>query len=143
MRTEVNGGLRSGRTLLCGILLAVLLNVCAVASERWDGKDSHNHPMFGGGLVWLYRKVAGVQADESDPGYRHVIFRPQPVGDLTWASYETETPYGKVSASWKIRRGRFIYKVHIPRGTRGSVWMPGSDTPVELGPGTRRLVAKL
>ena len=111
--------------------------------ERWDGKDSHNHPMFGGGLVWLYRKVAGVQADESDPGYRHVIFRPQPVGDLTWASYETETPYGKVSASWKIRRGRFIYKVHIPRGTRGSVWMPGSDTPVELGPGTRRLVAKL
>ena len=106
--------------------------------EQWDGKNSRNHPMFGGGLVWLYRKVAGVQADEAEPGYRHILFRPQPVGDLTWASYETETPQGKVVSSWKIRRERFILTVRVPRGSHGSVWMPGSSEPVEVGPGRHR-----
>lgn len=31
--------------------------------ESWDEKGSHNHPMFGGGLVWFYRKLAGMNTD--------------------------------------------------------------------------------
>ena len=34
--------------------------------EQWNGEGSHNHPMFGGALVWLYRKICGVQTDEAE-----------------------------------------------------------------------------
>lgn len=44
--------------------------------EQWNGENSRNHPMFGGSLVWFYRRVAGMNADPSRPGYRHIVFRP-------------------------------------------------------------------
>ena len=66
--------------------------------EQWNGKDSRNHPMFGGGLTWFYRTIAGVYADEQQPGFRHIIIKPQLPEKLDQASYSTITPYGKVSS---------------------------------------------
>ena len=31
-----------------------------VTWEQWNGQNSHNHPMFGGGLTWFSRYLAGV-----------------------------------------------------------------------------------
>ena len=104
--------------------------------EYWDGRQSRNHPMFGGGLVWLYRVIAGVNTDEDAPGYKHVIIRPTPVGDLTWAKYSTETPYGHLSVSWKKTPGRSLSViVDIPEGSHASVYLPGKLSPVEVGSG--------
>ena len=111
--------------------------------EYWDGKKSRNHPMFGGGLTWLYTKVAGMQADPAEPGYRHIIIRPTPVGDLTWASYETVTPQGKASVFWKIKNGRFILKVLVPDGSHASVYLPGEEKAEETGPGRHTFKVKL
>ena len=111
--------------------------------EYWDGKKSRNHPMFGGGLTWLYTRIAGLQTDPAEPGYRHIIVRPTPMGDLTWASYETETPSGKASVRWDIKKGKFIIKVLVPDGSHASVYLPGSDTPNEVGPGKHRFTAAL
>jgi len=55
--------------------------------EGWVNPGSGNHPMFGGGIVWFYRKLAGLNADPEKPGYRHIIFRPQPVNEISLASY--------------------------------------------------------
>lgn len=106
--------------------------------EYWDGRKSRNHPMFGGGLTWLYTKVAGMQADPAEPGYKHIIVKPMPLGDLSWASYETITPQGKASVSWRIRRGRFILKVVVPGGSRASVSLPGSEEIIEAGSGIHK-----
>lgn len=103
--------------------------------EYWDGRHSRNHPMFGGGLTWLYTRIAGFQADPEEPGYKHIIIRPEPLGDLVWASYETETPFGKASVRWDLNDGRFKLKVRIPAGSHGTVYMPGTDNPVELASG--------
>ena len=99
--------------------------------------------MFGGGLTWLYTKVAGMQADPAEPGYRHIIIRPTPVGDLTWASYETETPQGKASVFWKIKNGIFILKVLVPDGSHASVYLPGEEIAEETGPGRHTFKVKL
>jgi alpha-L-rhamnosidase len=111
--------------------------------EYWDGKKSRNHPMFGGGLTWLYTRIAGLQTDPAEPGYRHIVVRPTPVGDLTWASYETETPAGKAAVRWDIKKGKFILKVRVPDGSHASVYLPGSDTPKEVGAGKHVLTAVL
>ena len=69
--------------------------------EQWSGEGSRNHPMFGGGIVWFYRVLAGMNTDPSQPGYRNIIFKPQPAGDVTFASYANETPYGVAAVNWK------------------------------------------
>ena len=45
-----------------------------VTWEHWDGHSSRNHPMFGGGLTWLYRVLAGVNSDKENPGFKKVTF---------------------------------------------------------------------
>ncbi len=110
--------------------------------EYWDGKKSRNHPMFGGGLTWLYTHVAGLRIDENEPGYRHIIARPTPMGDLSWASYETETPQGRAAVRWDIRGGRFILKVTVPEGSHATVYLPGSNEGIEAGPGKHRFTEK-
>jgi len=95
--------------------------------ERWDTGGSHNHPMFGGGLVWFYRNLAGMQADPREPGYRHLIFKPQPVEELEYVTYTNLTPYGEGGITWKKSEGSFSMEVTVPVGCHASVYIPTSD----------------
>jgi alpha-L-rhamnosidase len=92
--------------------------------EQWDGSNSRNHPMFGGGIVWFYRKLAGINADPDHPGYRHIIFKPQIVNEITFVSYSNLTPYGAASISWKKESGKFTMNISIPVGCTATVYIP-------------------
>jgi len=83
--------------------------------------------MFGGGLVWFYRNLAGMQADPLEPGYIHLIFKPQPVNELEYVSYSNRTPYGDAGISWKQGEGSFSMDVTVPVGCHASVYVPTSD----------------
>ncbi len=95
--------------------------------ENWSERSSFNHPMFGGGLVWFYRNLAGMQADPDQPGYRHVIFRPQPVDQMDDVTYFNQTPYGEGGISWKNGSDSFSMKVTVPVSCRATVCVPASD----------------
>ena len=93
--------------------------------EQWDGELSRNHPMFGSGLSWFYRKVAGMMTDESAPGYRHIIFKPMPCGDLEWARYSKLTPYGKAGIRWdRGSEGDFRVEIVVPVGCTATLVLP-------------------
>jgi len=94
--------------------------------EQWDGEGSRNHPMFGGGIVWFYRKLAGMNADPEHPGYRNIIFKPQPVADITYASYSNQTPYGSASIRWEKRNGNFTMRINVPVGSTATVYIPAA-----------------
>ncbi len=64
--------------------------------ERWDGiqpdgnfqtpaMNSFNHYSLGSVGEWLYTTVAGIDWDESAPGYKHFFVHPMPGGGLTSA----------------------------------------------------------
>jgi alpha-L-rhamnosidase len=95
--------------------------------EKWDEGGSHNHPMFGGGLAWFYRNLAGMQADPAQPGYRHIIFRPQPVDQLEYVSYTNQTSYGKGGIAWKNSENGFVMDVTVPVGCWATVYVPSRD----------------
>jgi alpha-L-rhamnosidase len=95
--------------------------------ENWNENGSHNHPMFGGGLVWLYRNLAGMQSDPDEPGYRHIIFKPQPVGELDYVSYATNTSYGRGGISWENEADAFVMEIRVPVSCRATVHVPASD----------------
>lgn len=82
--------------------------------EQWNGKNSRCHPMFGGGIVWLYRHLAGLTPLE--PGYRKVLFSPTPVRGIDWVKYTLETPHGKIEVGWKrLRNGKISSSIKAPK----------------------------
>jgi alpha-L-rhamnosidase len=83
--------------------------------------------MFGGGIVWFYRVLAGMNADPEKPGYRHIIFRPQPAADLTYASYSYITPYGPASIEWKKEPESFKVEIKVPVSSTSTVYIPASQ----------------
>ncbi len=95
--------------------------------EQWSINGSHNHPMFGGGLVWYYRKLAGMNADSKEPGYRHIIFRPQPVDDLSYVQYHNKTAYGNAGILWEKGNDNFSMEVTVPVGSRATVHIPAKQ----------------
>jgi alpha-L-rhamnosidase len=95
--------------------------------EKWDEGGSHNHPMFGGGFTWLYRNLAGMQANPAKPGYKEIIFKPQPVDDLSFVTYKNETVYGEAGISWKQAAGVFSMEVTVPVGTTAQVFVPAAS----------------
>lgn len=105
--------------------------------EHWDTGGSHNHPMFGGGLVWLYRQLAGMQADEEIPGYRHIIFHPQPVEEMEFAKYYNKTPYGQAGIKWQQDEGKMNVDITVPVGCTATVILPGADFVADENEGVK------
>ncbi len=95
--------------------------------EQWSEEGSHNHPMFGGGLVWYYRKLAGMNADPEKPGYRHIIFKPQPAGDLTFVKYSNQTSYGEAGIKWKKSNEEFSMEIDVPVSCSAKVYVPAEE----------------
>ena len=96
--------------------------------ETWKYSDntySHNHPMFGSVGEWMYQSVLGINAGA--PAFRKIILRPQPAGDLTFASGSYESLWGTIESSWKRENNRFSYDVAIPHGTTAEVWLPAGN----------------
>jgi alpha-L-rhamnosidase len=106
--------------------------------ERWDaqrpdgsfqdtGMNSFNHYAYGAIGEWLYTVVAGVNTDVNHPGYKNIIFKPQPGGRLTHAKATIETVYGKVASAWQIKDNEFIYTIEVPSNTTAVVILPETD----------------
>jgi alpha-L-rhamnosidase len=103
--------------------------------ERWDGitpdgrfqdpgMNSFNHYAFGAVGHWLYSTVAGIDTDPDQPGFRHILIRPQPGGGLTWARATYDSIRGKISTAWNQDGGRLTLDVTIPANTMATIWVP-------------------
>lgn len=96
--------------------------------EDWtDTAGSLNHIMFGDIVTWFFRKLAGINAFPDSPGFRHILIRPGPVGDLSFAAAETESMFGKIMSNWRIEKNRFILNVSIPPNCTATVTLPNGD----------------
>jgi alpha-L-rhamnosidase len=111
--------------------------------ERWDGQkpdgsfqdpgmNSFNHYAYGAVGDWLYRKVAGIDIDPDKPGYKAVIIKPYPGGEMNDVKAGHESPYGMVSSAWKIRDDKFILTICIPVNSSAEVFVPSTGTALEV-----------
>ena len=100
--------------------------------ERWDGAkpdgsfqnpsmNSFNHYAYGAIGEWMYRVVAGIEIDEKQPGYKHILIQPRPGGGLTYAKASVETLYGHVESGWKLADGKMTLHVEVPPNTTATV----------------------
>lgn len=101
-----------------------IMQGATVTWEHWDGKDSHNHPMFGGGLNWFYKILAGVDTDPDYPGYKHIIIKPIINKMLHKVYYSHITPYGKVISEINQNGDTLEMNVTIPVGSNATLYIP-------------------
>ena len=110
--------------------------------ERWDGikpdgtfqtpsMNSYNHYAYGAIGDWMYRNITGINEDPANPGYKHIILRPQPNTALTYAQAELETLYGKLASSWQIMDDTLELEVTIPANTTATLYLPKEDGTTE------------
>ncbi len=99
--------------------------------ELWNGNtadptmNSGNHVMLiGDFVVWLYEDLAGIRSDSQQPGFKHIIMRPEPVGDLTHVSATHRSPYGLISSQWHRNGNAFDWHIQIPPNTTATVYVP-------------------
>lgn len=94
--------------------------------EDWGDGASRNHIMFGDISAWFHQTLGGVNVDPRQPGFKHAIIRPRPVGDLTWAKSEHETPYGVIACHWKIEPKGLSVKIVVPANTTATAYIPAA-----------------
>jgi alpha-L-rhamnosidase len=103
--------------------------------ERWDGiksdgsfqtpgMNSFNHYAYGAIGDWMYRAIAGIDTEESGPGYKRIKIKPHMGGNLTFARADLQTYYGKVASHWRAENGKLQLEVEIPANTRAAIYIP-------------------
>ncbi len=108
--------------------------------EMWNDESSQNHHMFSDIDAWFYRGLAGILPDPDAPGFRHTVFRPQPVPGMDWAEASHASPYGEVASRWERHAGqteRITFSVTVPANTRGSFHFPQGMRPADGGTAER------
>lgn len=92
-----------------------------------NSMNSFNHYSFGAVGQWLMSHSLGIDRDPAQPGFKHFILRPEadPTGQMTWAKGWYDTPYGRISSSWKRSGGKVEYEFTIPEGCSATLRLPG------------------
>ena len=132
--------------------------------ERWNGDtgdpgmNSYNHYAFGSVMAWVYRRVSGIDTDESGPGFHHLVIAPHTDEKLTHARTEYDSAYGTVVTDWtRSADGGLHIAVTLPANTTATVILPagpkgrmtaddGKETRekdrTEIGSGEHRFVVE-
>ena len=114
--------------------------------ERWDGwtpergfqdssMNSFNHYSLGSVGAWLYSGAAGIQPDESHPGYKHFFLAPQLcfarardnsmfTTRLAQVKAAFDSPYGIIASGWRVEKNKILYDVTIPPNSSATLELP-------------------
>ncbi len=106
--------------------------------ETWvldkDFKDaSLNHVFLGDVTAWMTQTIAGINYDENQPAFKHIIFRPQFIKDLNWAKGEYCSVNGLIRSEWRRESGKIILFVTVPSNTSATLY---TDKAIELKSGS-------
>lgn len=104
---------------------------------------SLNHPFKGGYDAWFYSDLAGIEPDESQPGYKHFFLSPKFPADLEWIEASLKTGYGVIESRWTQSGPEIVWTVYVPMNTTATI--RGGETGLDgavLAPGEHRFTLK-
>lgn len=97
-------------------------------TEAWTGGGSQNHLTLGAAIdPWFYAVLAGINPQESTPGFKKVIIKPFiPDHDLEWVKASVNTMQGTIYSSWQKKQGGLSLEIRIPANTTATIQLPAS-----------------
>jgi alpha-L-rhamnosidase len=95
--------------------------------ECWNGEGSRNHHMFSDFIAVLFKYLGGIKPDESEPGFRKIIMKPQVNCGLKWVKAEHLSSHGKIRLRWEIKNSEVLFDILIPDGCKAIFEVPGIE----------------
>lgn len=100
--------------------------------EHWDGlkpdgtmwsadMNSFNHYAYGAIGEWMYRVMAGLEAEEASPGFKHCIMEPKIGGNLKFVEGSYHSCYGEHRLKWQVDDDQVTISVQIPANTTAEI----------------------
>lgn len=117
--------------------------------ERWNsytiehgmgpkGMNSFNHYAYGAVCAWIWTSLAGIAADASAPGFKHIIMAPHPFKELGSLKALYKSPTGDIRSEWHYEGDKCIWSFTIPEGATATVTVPGNQ-PEEYSAGSYKV----
>lgn len=101
--------------------------------EDWDGRSSHNHPMFGASTLYLFTYILGIRQQDCSTCFDRVVIEPCFADCLTFAKGHITTPHGKISVDWKKENGKIFVSVDLCDGVYATFRHGGSEKMLCIG----------
>jgi alpha-L-rhamnosidase len=98
-------------------------------TEAWNARrsSSQNHFMLGQIMEWFYADLAGIAPAPNSPGFKEIIIKPEPVGNVTWARASFNSVRGKIVSDWKRAGETFTLRISVPPGATAVVRLPSRN----------------
>lgn len=108
-------------------------------TESWQAYEfvSNNHFMLGHLMEWFYSGLAGIQQAAHSAGFRHIVIKPAPVGDISWVKCNYASAAGLIRVEWKKSAEAFELNVEIPPNTQATICLPAKAGAVVKQNGRR------
>lgn len=102
--------------------------------ELWNsdttgpGMNGESQKILSGNFeAWCYQTLGGINYDPEQPAFKHIILKPEPVGDLRFVKSSFKSLYGTIVSNWEINNNKFSWKVTIPPNTWATVYIPAKN----------------
>ena len=79
--------------------------------------NSFNHYSYGAIEEWMIAYTLGIQRDEEQPAYKHIILQPRIGGTFSFIRGHYDSAYGRIESGWQIQKKGYIYEATIPANT--------------------------
>lgn len=106
--------------------------------ERWNSytlvngfgpvdMNSFNHYSYGAIEEWMIAYTLGIQRDEEQPAYKHIILQPRIGGTFSFIRGHYDSAYGRIESGWQIQKKGYIYEATIPANTTATLYLPAKS----------------
>jgi alpha-L-rhamnosidase len=93
--------------------------------EEWEKEHgSHNHPMFGSIVAWMFKYVSGLQPDKDRPGFQNIILRPGLFSEIDYAEASYESILGHIAIRWERQGTKMAIWIDIPCNCSADLYLP-------------------
>ncbi len=120
-----------------------IVNGATTLLENWDLKAerdiSDNHMMFGEIGGWFYKGLGGIFPDPEQPGFSHIVLRPNFVRELKHFEARHQSPYGEIVSKWEWKGKHIKYEVVVPANSTATLYLPAfvkGEKVIQLEAGT-------
>ena len=97
--------------------------------EYWGESRSHNHPMFGAVVAYLFEYLLGIKQKSDDFGFDSITISPKAIDGLSYAKGHITTKHGAVSVEYeKNSDGKLNVKIAVPKNIKAEISVDGEYT---------------
>ena len=103
--------------------------------EYWDSNRSrsHNHPMFGAPVAYIFEYLLGIRQRPHTAGYTDLLIAPQAVSKFGRMAGSMETPNGTVAVGYEKTADGVAFRITVPQGTKATFCFADREFELQSG----------